>query len=63
MRKEKKEKMMSDTEQEMFVHFTLNDAVEVANAIGYAEFLKLFHDAWCRSNPALVDGVFEEMEV
>lgn len=55
--------MMSDTEQEMFVHFTLNDAVEVANAIGYAEFLRLFHDAWCRSNPALVDGVFEELEV
>jgi hypothetical protein len=54
--------MMSDTEQEMFVHFAIRDAVDVANAIGYAEFLKLFHDAWCMSNPALVDGVFEELE-
>jgi hypothetical protein len=62
MRKEKKEKMMSDTEQEMFVHFAIRDAVDVANAIGYAEFLKLFHDAWCMSNHALVDGVFEELE-
>lgn len=34
---------------EMRLHFTVMDAVEIAHAIGYTEFLSLFQDAFLRT--------------
>jgi hypothetical protein len=44
-------KMSNEDQEEMWLHFTLIDAAELAHKIGYAEWMELFQLAFLRMKP------------